>query len=151
MPYLTTKKQPNMSIANLKSKLLHLTKNSSFNEISISKKIESLSALGSNLKSNPTIISRDLVAEGLIKSSGIIEIEGKIKGTLSGNSVILREEGVIEGEVVAESFNIRGKFIGTIRAKNISISSKAKVTGTIEYGSLSVEDGAYIDGQFKQI
>jgi cytoskeletal protein CcmA (bactofilin family) len=102
-------------------------------------------------KSTPTIIARDLKIEGTIGSSGLVEIEGIIQGTIFGNSVILREEGFINGEITAENLSLRGNFQGKIRAKSISISSKAKVVGEIEYESLSVEDGACIDGQFKKI
>ena len=137
-----------MSIANIKSKVISMTSAGSNNDNSIGKRFEVIS---SNFKSTPTILARDLKIEGTVMSSGLIEIEGNIKGTIKGNSVILREEGVFEGEIFAESFNIRGKFDGIIRAKNINISSKARVTGTIEYDSLSVEDGACIDGQFKRI
>lgn len=137
-----------MSIASLRSKLSNITKNNAFSDVAITKKIESLS---SNFKSNPTILARDLIVEGKITSSSVIEIEGSVKGSVSGNSIILREEGLVEGDIFAESLNIRGKFNGNIRAKNISITAKARITGVIEYGSLSVEDGACIDGKFKQI
>ncbi|MDX2083593.1 MAG: polymer-forming cytoskeletal protein [Rickettsiales bacterium] len=137
-----------MLIANLRSKFSDLIKSAAANEGSIGKKIESIS---SNFRSMPTIIAKDFNFEGNITGLGFIEIEGNIKGTISGNSVVLREEGYIEGEISAESLNIRGKFNGNIRAKNISITSKAKVTGLIEYESLSVEDGACIDGQFKKV
>jgi cytoskeletal protein CcmA (bactofilin family) len=102
-------------------------------------------------KSTPTIISQDLKIEGDILSLGLIEIEGAIKGTLKGNSVIIREEGSVEGDVIAETLQIKGKFQGNIKAKNISISSKANIHGNIEYLTLAVEDGACIDGQFKRI
>jgi cytoskeletal protein CcmA (bactofilin family) len=137
-----------MSIASLKSALSDIATKSNTNDGSIGKKLESIS---SNFKSTPTIIARDLKIEGNIFGTGFLEIEGNIKGTINGNSVVLREEGIIEGEVIAESLSLRGRFNGTIRAKNISITSKARVTGMIEYGSLSVEDGAFIDGQFKQL
>jgi len=136
-----------MQIANIKSKVV-VSQTGSSNDNSISKRLEVMSA---NFKSTPTIIARDLKIEGEIISAGLIEIEGVIKGTIKGNSVILREEGYVEGTIIAESLSIRGKFDGTIRAQNISITSKAKVIGNIEYGSLSVEDGASIDGQFKMI
>lgn len=136
-----------MQIANIKSKVV-VSQTGSSNDNSISKRLEVMSA---NFKSTPTIIARDLKIEGEIISAGLIEIEGVVKGTIKGNSVILREEGYVEGTIIAESLSIRGKFDGTIRAKNISITSKAKVIGNIEYGSLSVEDGASIDGQFKMI
>lgn len=102
-------------------------------------------------KSTPTIISQDLKIEGDIVSLGLIEIEGAIKGTLKGSTVIIREEGSIEGDVIAEMLQIKGKFQGNIKAKNISISSKANVQGNIEYTTLAVEDGACIDGQFKRV
>lgn len=130
-----------MSIANIKSKL------NTVNNNSVGKKI---GAITSSLKSTPTIIARDLVVEGQVNSAGLIEIEGTIRGTINGNSVVLREEGVVEGLVYAEFLNIRGRFEGSIKAKNISVSSKAKIIGDIEYDSLAVEDGASIDGQFKK-
>ncbi len=133
-----------MQIANLKSKITSLAQHGDHNTPSLIRKIESF-------KSTPTIISRDLRLEGVVASSGLIEIEGHIKGTIKGNSVVLREDGIIEGNVIAESFNIRGQFNGDITAKNLSISSRAKVFGNIEYDTLSVEDGASIDGQFKHL
>lgn len=142
------KKLPNMSIASLKSKALSIfeSQSNSGNDDSIGTKFEKIS---SSFKSMPSIIAKDLKIDGNITGSGLLEIEGFIKGQVKGNSVIIREEGLVEGEIIANSLNIQGQFNGTIRAKNITISSKAKVLGHIEYGSLSVEDGANIDGQFK--
>lgn len=137
-----------MSIANIKSKVISVAQSNSSNDNSISKKLEVIS---SNFKTTPTILARDLKIEGEISSSGLVEIEGKINGTIKGNSVILREEGFVEGTIIAETLNIKGSFEGNIKAQNINIASKAKVTGNIEYGSLSVEDGACIDGQFKRL
>jgi cytoskeletal protein CcmA (bactofilin family) len=137
-----------MSISNLKSKVTSIVQNGSSNDNSITKKLEVIS---SNFRTTPTIIAKDLKIEGEITSLGIIEIEGNIKGTLRGNSVILREDCFVEGTIIAEILSIRGKFEGVIKAKNISMSSKAEVVGTIEYGSLAVEDGASVDGQFKKI
>lgn len=136
-----------MPISSLKAKVASISQSNS-NDNSISKKLEVISA---NFKSMPTIIAQDLKIEGEITSSGLIEIEGFIKGIINGNSVVLREEGFVEGTIIAESLSVRGKFEGNIKAKNINISSKARIVGTIEYDSLSVEDGASIDGQFKRL
>jgi cytoskeletal protein CcmA (bactofilin family) len=112
---------------------------------------KSIEHMTSSLKSMPSIIAKDTNIDGDIKSSGVIEIEGKITGKINSNSVIIREDGLVEGEIIADSINIRGKFIGNIKSRTINIFSKAKIKGTIEYQSLSVEDGACIDGQFKQL
>jgi len=151
MLYLTIQPLLNMPIASLKAKVNSLIQNNSSdndNNTSLGRKIENISA---NFKSTPTILAKDLKIEGDISSSGLIEIEGFVKGNIKGNSVIIREGGNMEGELMAESLSVKGKFSGTIRAKNINISSKARITGVVEYCSLSVEDGACIDGQFKQI
>ena len=104
-----------------------------------------------SLKSTPTIISRDVYLEGEIKSSGVVEVEGKIKGTINGNVVVIRESGFVEGTISADSIIIKGEINGNLSSKTASIASKAKIVGNIEYGTLSVEDGACIDGNFKRI
>lgn len=118
------------------------------NSESFGKTIEQMTV---SFKSMPSIISKDSKIEGEIHSSGVIEIEGQIKGRINSNSIVIREDGFVDGEINADSVNIRGNFNGTIKARNINVFSKAKITGTIEYQSLSVEDGASIDGQFKQL
>ena len=102
-------------------------------------------------KNSPTILAQDLNFEGEISSTGLIEIQGNVNGTIKGNNVTLRESGKIEGTVIADHLNIKGKFEGSIKANKITISSKASIIGNIEYELLSVEDGASIDGQFKKI
>lgn len=115
---------------------------------SIAKKIE---VMGANFKSTPTILARDLKIEGVVESSGLIEVEGYVQGKIISNSLIIREEGFVEGEIVADSLSLRGKFSGKINAKNITISSKSDIAGEIEYETLIVEDGASIDAKFKKV
>ena len=103
-----------------------------------------------SFKTLPSIIASNLSIEGIINSTGTIEIEGYIKGNIIGNSISIRETGKVEGEISANQVNIRGKFTGNIKAKNLNIFSKAEVFGEIAYQNLTVEDGASIDGQFKK-
>ncbi len=140
-----TIKLQNMSIVNLKSKLL-----SFFNRSDTTVELEEKKP-NKTFTSTPTIIARDLRIEGNVFSSGLVEIEGTVNGVIKGNAVILLENGVIDGEIVAESFSIRGKFSGTIKAQNVNIADKAQVSGTIEYSTLSIEDGACVDAKFKKI
>jgi cytoskeletal protein CcmA (bactofilin family) len=134
-----------MLIADLKDKILSVSKNNPNGNFVLKK----LGAIGASFKNTPTIISHDLKVEGNIISLGLIEIEGNVKGTIKGNSVILCQDSLIEGIIIAKFLSIKGRFDGTIKAKTVHIGSKAKITGDIEYNSLSVEDGACIDGNFK--
>lgn len=100
--------------------------------------------------SMPSIIASDLNIEGTIKSEGSIEIEGKINGSITANSVIIREKGTSEGNISAEFIEIQGKFFGDLDVNNIKVSKKAIVSGKFIYNSLIVEDGASIEGEFKK-
>lgn len=145
-----TQKHLIMSIANIKSRLAILADSvETGSKKSITKKLEMITS--SNFKTTPTIIAPDITIEGSLNSTGVIEIEGNVKGIVKSESIILREECFVEGSIISENLNIRGRFEGSIKAKNISISSKGRVYGEIEYDSLSVEDGASIDGQFKRL
>ncbi len=135
-----------MQIANLKPKEMQIE---AFNDNDRKKKYDIIA--GKNLKTTPTIFSKDLRIEGDITSDGLVEIEGFVKGTIKGNFVIIRENGAVEGDLIAETLNIKGNFQGNIKAKNISISSKATINGVVEYGTLCVEDGACIDGSFRKV
>lgn len=139
-----------MSIASLKEKVIAIA-NDIDNESAAGKNKTTSIGSKSNHKTTPTILSQDLVIVGEIASSGIIEIEGRIKGTIKGNTVILRENGFVEGKIYAESLSLRGTFEGSIYAQNLDISSNAKISGDIEYQGLSVEDGACIDARFKKL
>ncbi len=138
-----------MPIASLKAKLAEISNDLDNERASEKNKLTTINK--SNYRTTPTILSQDLVIVGEITSSGIIEIEGRIKGTIKGNSVILRENGFIEGQIYAESLSLRGNFEGSVYAQNIDISSSAKISGDIEYQSLVVEDGACIDARFKKL
>lgn len=104
----------------------------------------------SSHNSTPTIIAKDLFLEGEIISQGVIEIEGKISGKITSNSVIIRESGFVEGFIKAQSLVIKGKFSGEIDVNHFHIANKATISGTFLYKTLSVEDGASAEGQFKK-
>ena len=99
-----------MSIAKIKDKKSNI-KNSK--DSSIVKKFEIIG----NAKSTPTIIARDLAIEGDLTSSGLIEVEGGINGTIRGNSVILREDGLVNGTIIANNLNIRAVLKVILRHK----------------------------------
>lgn len=137
-----------MTIANIKAKITSIA-NQHKNGVDVGSSISRM--INMNFSNMPTILSSDIEVDGIISSSGLIEIEGRVKGKISGNSIVIREGGIVEGDIFSESITIKGGFVGNIKSKNINISSKAVVQGAIEYDSLSVEDGASIDGHFKKI
>jgi cytoskeletal protein CcmA (bactofilin family) len=104
-----------------------------------------------NKSETPSILSKGFQMQGDILSSGVLEIEGKVKGLIKGSSIVIREGGLVDGRIDSDCVSVYGSFSGDIKANNINIFKKAKIVGNIEYKCLSVEDGASIDGQFKRI
>jgi cytoskeletal protein CcmA (bactofilin family) len=103
-----------------------------------------------NRISVPSLISQNLKIEGNLKSNGVIEIEGEIKGDIKADIITIRETAIVEGTIEANIANIKGAFNGKIFANTLNFSKEAKVLGDINYFSFSVEDGASIEGQLKR-
>lgn len=85
---------------------------------------------------------------GDLTAPGMLEVQGRIEGRISADSLVIEERGSVEGEVQGTSVTIRGGFDGTLTASQVRIHATARVTGTILYDSLLVESGAEITARF---
>jgi cytoskeletal protein CcmA (bactofilin family) len=103
-----------------------------------------------NRMSIPSLIAKNLRVEGILVSTGTIEIEGKVKGDIKGDIVTLRETAEVEGTIKANIINIKGYFKGKAFSNKLNASKEAKLYGDINYCSLTVEDGALIEGQLRR-
>ena len=101
--------------------------------------------------SGVSIISKDTSIKGNINSTGALEIEGDIKGDITGNIVTLRETSDVDGNIVAKVLNLKGKFNGILKSEKINISKTANIKGTLEYITLCVEEGAIIEADLKRV
>jgi cytoskeletal protein CcmA (bactofilin family) len=105
-----------------------------------------------SMTNTTSILSKEVVIEGKIKSESNVEIEGKFKGDINGKRVCIREGALVEGFIKSKSLDIEGNFNGEIKTKSINIFKSANIiSSNIEYTTLSVEDGASIEGNFKKI
>ena len=117
----------------------------------VRKKINNIINKSEIIKSSmPSIVASSMYIEGTLNSSGCIEVEGKIKGSIIARSIIIREKGICEGTISSDMIDIQGKFSGDLDVNSIKVSKKAIVTGKFTYNSLVVEDGASIEGEFKK-
>lgn len=102
--------------------------------------------------STPSIIAADLSILGnMMSEGGVVEIQGRVEGNVTGKSVTVRDTGYIKGDIVADMISIGGRACGLIKAKLVKLSSTAKVAGVIMYEKLSIEDGALVDAQCKRV
>ena len=95
---------------------------------------------------NLSIIDRDLRVDGSISSQGDLIIRGIVKGTLSGEKVVIAEEGSVQADLKVSSLTISGKFKGEVKAsKELIILSTGNCSGKIVCKNLTVEGGGILN------
>ena len=99
----------------------------------------------------PSVISKDLEIIGNLKSSGNIQIDGRIKGEIRSNTVSVSPSAQIEGSILAQSVQVGGLVKGRVEAPNVSILQSAKMLGDVVHDVLEVEGGAHFHGACQKL
>jgi len=94
----------------------------------------------------PSIISADVVVTGTLKSSGDVQIDGRIEGDVQSMTLVIGEKALIQGDVMAEEVTVRGRIEGSIRARKVLLASTCHVQGNILHEAFAVETGAFFEG-----
>lgn len=94
-------------------------------------------------------IGAGLEIEGNLAFRGSVKFEGRLKGYIKGDKVIIGDTGNIEGEIEAEEVICFGAVKGQVRAKSLHLKRTARFKGKLLVERLSVEEGAKIEGQIK--
>jgi cytoskeletal protein CcmA (bactofilin family) len=85
-----------------------------------------------------------------IISQNRLQIDGDVRGDISGRQVIIGEEGSVIGTISAESIEVRGGVRGAIKAHNVILTPTAQVEGDIHHITLTISEGAEFDGRVKR-
>lgn len=95
-----------------------------------------------------SIIGKDVVISGDIRSDGGMRVDGEIKGSIDSNSSLsITKTCKIDGNVNANMLIISGIINGDIDCKGLlEIKNTAKIKGNIISKVLIVEKGATING-----
>lgn len=94
-----------------------------------------------------TVIAEDISIEGDLVGEDSIRIDGKVKGNIYIQQVVvIGESGLVEGNVQSERIIIFGKIIGNVHSQILNLRSSGHIDGDVLAGSLSVESGARIHG-----
>ena len=91
-------------------------------------------AKNTNSEKLDTLIGKETVFEGNIRSQGMIRIDGHLKGrTITEGNTVIGESGRMEGEIKANDVFISGRVEGSVFAKGkIELSNTAKLLGDVE-------------------
>jgi cytoskeletal protein CcmA (bactofilin family) len=97
-------------------------------------------------------VGQETEIEGSIKTTETIRIDGKIKGDLHAESVIIGEHGQILGDINANKVVVGGRVKGNIAASNmLELTPKAVVLGDIRTSKLVIADGANFEGNCQML
>lgn len=101
-----------------------------------------------SVSTEPTVIGRGTVIEGVVRVAGRVQIDGAIDGSLLADGhVSVGPNGSILGEVVAHELAVGGRVEGKVSVReHLHIAPQGVCRGEVRYGSLQVDRGGVLDG-----
>ncbi len=96
-----------------------------------------------------TLLGRGASFEGKLTFEGTVRIDGKFKGSVFSDDVLVIGEGaVVEAEIEIGEVIIQGTVIGNVSAKrSIEIHAPGKVKGDLRTPSLQIDKGVIFEGR----
>jgi cytoskeletal protein CcmA (bactofilin family) len=100
-----------------------------------------------------TLISKDAKITGNVNFTGVLYIDGYVKGDviadeLQDSMLTIGENGHIEGEVKVPHIMILGKVAGDVHAlEHVELMASAKIDGNVYYKLIEMAMGAEVNGQ----
>ncbi len=95
----------------------------------------------------PTIISEGSVFEGNLSYRGSVHLDGKFKGIIKAEKVIMGKKGAFNGTMEAKQVVIFGNVKGQVKSQQLSIKTGAKVAARLEYQQIDIQYGASTMGE----
>ena len=89
--------------------------------------------------------------EGKLRFTGTVRIDGKFKGEISSEDIlVIGEEAEIDGDVSVGTALVHGKVKGTIRARElVELHKPCRFIGNLVTPSLVIERGVIFEGNTK--
>jgi cytoskeletal protein CcmA (bactofilin family) len=96
-----------------------------------------------------TLLGEGSDFEGKLTFEGAVRINGKFKGEIFSDDVLIIGEGAhVEAEIDIGEIIIQGTLVGNVRAKRaIEINKPGRVRGDLTTPSLQVERGVVFEGR----
>ena len=90
---------------------------------------------------------KDTEIKGDLKFKGSFRIDGRFKGKIDSDSIlIIGEQGRVEADIKIGNIIINGEVKGNIQAQErVEVNSKGRITGTIITPKLVVDEGAFLE------
>ncbi len=95
----------------------------------------------------PSILGRDIVITGDIKTDGDVQIDGRLDGNVTAGTVTIGEQGAVNGKIIAQNVHVRGKVTGKIESNIVELAETANVQADLVQDQLMIANGAFFDGK----
>lgn len=95
----------------------------------------------------PSILGRDIVITGDIKTDGEVQIDGRLDGNITAGTITVGEQGAVNGKINAQSVHVRGKVTGKIESNKVELAETANVQADLVQDQLTIANGAFFDGK----
>jgi cytoskeletal protein CcmA (bactofilin family) len=97
-----------------------------------------------------SILSSDLLITGNLKTTGDIQVEGRVDGDIRAHLLTIGDGATVKGEIVADDVVVNGHVIGRVRGLKVRLTSTARVEGDIIHKTIAIESGAHFEGSVQR-
>ncbi|MFA5967231.1 MAG: polymer-forming cytoskeletal protein [Patescibacteria group bacterium] len=95
-----------------------------------------------------TLIGREVIVEGLLKTEGDIQVNGQFTGKIETNGdLIVGEHAKVKAEIIGINIYVAGEVEGDITAKEkLEILETGRINGNVTSQAMSIEPGGILKG-----
>ena len=97
-----------------------------------------------------SILSSDLLITGNLKTTGDIQVEGRVDGDIRAHLLTVGDGAKVKGEIIADDVVVNGHIIGRVRGLKVRLTSTARVEGDIIHKTIAIESGAHFEGSVQR-
>ena len=97
-----------------------------------------------------SILSSDLLITGNLKTTGDIQVEGRVDGDIRAHLLTVGDGAKVKGEIIADDVVVNGHVIGRVRGLKVRLTSTARVEGDIIHKTIAIESGAHFEGSVQR-
>lgn len=99
----------------------------------------------------PCTIGADFMIEGNISCQGTAQVDGRLKGNIECENLVVGRNAHILGDIRAADVVVYGVVDGNIHCSHLSIMSNASVKGDVFHQGLVIEKGASFFGRSDRV
>lgn len=99
----------------------------------------------------PSYFAPDLEVTGRITSSGDLEIDGQVNGTVDATRLKVGPHGRVRAALAADDAVVSGKVVGVLKARGVTFTDGCHFTGEVQYEQIGMQSAAEVEGRLHPV